>query len=418
VPAQKDLAAELIPHWQDYLKEKLPDHMLPTAFVLLDEFPRTPNGKLDRKALPAPDRSDLVTRSTFASPHTPTETILARLWGEVLGLEQVGRYDNFFELGGHSLLATRLVARIRHTFKVDLSLRRLFETPTLTAIADFIDHISTDNEQVDLSVGNNSAATTSSSALLQLPPHLITLQPEGVRRPLFLIHPLAGLVFPYYELALHLGPDQPVYGLQSIGIAGEASPLRQIEAMAEHYLAAIHQVQPEGPYQLAGWSFGGTLALEMAQQLQKGGEAVALLAIIDTRLYSTSFATFWHGSRVFLTSMLPHLWPYIADYLEETKRPNSKTSEFKRLLQVFQANVQADSRYRPQRYPGQVTLFKTAQQNSTWGWGDIAANGVELHQIPGHHMNVLRPPQVQILAEKLSACLAQPDEVITPYPLH
>jgi len=281
---------------------------------------------------------------------------------------------------------------------------------------------------------------------------LITLQPEGVRRPLFLIHPLAGLVFPYYELALRLGPDQPVYGLQSIGIAGEASPLTRIESMAEHYLAAIRQVQPEGPYQLAGWSFGGTIALEMAQQLQKGGESVAFLGIIDTRLYSTRFATFWHGSRVFLTSMLPHLGPYISDYLylqsglsnskqaegqssrffsklmalfqtaepgEETRRPNFKTPEFKRLLQVFQANVQADSRYRPQRYSGPVTLFKTdaKHQDSTWGWGDIAANGVELHQIPGHHMNVLRPPQVQVLAEKLSACLAQPDEVITPYPL-
>ena len=147
--------------------------------------------------------------------------------------------------------------------------------------------------------------------------------------------------------------------------------------MAEHYLAAIRQVQPEGPYQLAGWSFGGTLALEMAQQLQKGGESVALLAIIDTRLYSTRFATFWHGSRVFLTSMLPHLWPYISDYLNlqsaepggETKLPNFKTSEFKRLLQVFQANVRADSRYRPQRYPGQVTLFKTAHRRLNLGLG-------------------------------------------------
>jgi thioesterase domain-containing protein len=281
---------------------------------------------------------------------------------------------------------------------------------------------------------------------------LITLQPEGVRSPLFLVHPLAGLVFPYYELALRLGPDQPVYGLQSIGISGEASPLIRIESMAEHYLAAIRQVQPEGPYQLAGWSFGGTIALEMAKQLQKRGESVAFLGIIDTRLYSTRFATFWHGSRVFLTSMLPHLWPYISDYLAlqstlshpkqaeqqssrffsklmalfrtaepggETRRPNFKTPEFKRLLQVFQANVLADSRYRPQRYPGRVTLFKTetGHPDSTWGWGDIAANGVELHQIPGHHMNVLRPPHVQVLAEKLSACLSQPEEVISPYPL-
>jgi thioesterase domain-containing protein len=112
--------------------------------------------------------------------------------------------------------------------------------------------------------------------------------------------------------------------------------------------------------------------------------------------------------------MLPYLWPYLSDYLklqpvdraEKTKLPSFKTPEFKRLLQVFQANVRADSRYRPQRYPGQVTLFKTADQDSTWGWGDIAAEGVELHQIPGQHMNLLRPPQVQVLAEKISACLA------------
>jgi thioesterase domain-containing protein len=374
--------------------------------VLLDEFPLTPNGKIDRKALPDPDRSDLATRGEFASPQTQTEELLARLWGEVLGLGQVGRNDNFFELGGHSLLATRLVARIRQTFQVDLSLRHLFETPTLAAVAEFIDHTQTGAERTDISVTKNAAP-------LDLPPHLITLQPEGTRRPLFLVHPLAGLVFPYHELALHLGLDQPVYGLQSIGIAGEESPLIQVETMAERYLAAVRQVQPEGPYQLAGWSFGGKLALEMAQQLHRSGETVALLAIIDTRLYSTRLATLWHGSRVFLTSMLPYIKPYISDYLrlqsakpsDETKRSDFKTSEVKRLLQVFEANVRADSRYQPQWYPGKVTLFQTAQQDSTRGWSDIAADGVALHQIPGHHMNVLRPPQVQVLAEKLLACL-------------
>jgi amino acid adenylation domain-containing protein len=434
IPVQNNLSAELIPHWRAYLKDKLPDYMLPAAFVLLDKFPLTPNGKIDRKALPEPNRSNLVTKNNLASTQTPTEETLAMLWGEVLGLKQVGRSDNFFELGGHSLLATRLVARIRHTFKVDLSLQRLFERPTIAALADFIDHPygQTSNEHVDLSVGSNSAANTPLSHIRPqaLAPHLITLQPQGtggVRRPLFLVHPLAGLVFPYYALALRLGPDQPVYGLQSIGIAGEASPLTRIESMAEHYLAAIRQVQPEGPYQLAGWSFGGTIALEMAQQLQKGGESVAFLGIIDTRIYSTRFATLWHGSRVFLTSMLPHLWPYISDYLHlqtaepgvQTKLSNFRRSEFRRLFRVFQANVRADSHYRPQRYAGRVTLFKTATEHpdSTWGWGEIAADGVELHQISGHHMNVLRPPQVQVLAEELSACLAQPDEVITPYSL-
>src|SRR5215207_315545 len=163
----------------------------------------------------------------------------------------------------------------------------------------------------------------------------------------------------------------------------------------------------------------------MAQQLQKTGESIAFLGIIDTRLYSTRFATFWHGSRVFLTSMLPQLGPYISDYFylqsaepgRKTRQPNFKTAEFKRLLRVFRANVRADIQYRTQVYSGRVTLFRTAQQDSTWGWGDIAAHGVELHQIPGHHMNVLRPPQVRVLAEKLSACLAQPDMVINPYPI-
>jgi thioesterase domain-containing protein len=195
--------------------------------------------------------------------------------------------------------------------------------------------------------------------------------------------------------------------------------------MAERYLSAIRQVQPEGPYQLAGWSFGGTLALEMAQQLQKAGEAVALLAVIDTRLYPSRFATVWHGSRVFLTSLLPNLWPYVADYLHlepgrGTRLPNSKPSELKHLLQVFKANVVADSHYRPQRYPGRVTLFRTAAgpPASTWGWGDIAADGVELHPMPGHHMNVLRPPQAQILAEKLSACLDKTIPIVQLQPLH
>jgi thioesterase domain-containing protein len=454
-PAQTNPAADLIPHWQAYLKEKLPDYMLPSAFVLLDKFPLTPNGKIDRRALPEPDRADRVISREFASLQTPTEATLARLWGDVLGLKQIGRHDNFFELGGHSLLATQLVTRIRQTFQIDLSLRRLFETPTLSAVADFIDYTQTGTEHVTISVEKHLTINTlpTPARSQPLPPHLITLQPEGTRRPLFLIHPLAGLVFPYYELALQLGIDQPVYGLQSIGVAGEASPLTRIESMAEHYLAAIRQVQPEGPYQLAGWSFGGTIALEMAQQLHQAGQSVDLLAIIDTRLYSTRFATFWHGSRVFLTSMLPHLGPYISDYLHlpsgtshpqqteqqssrffsklmalfqmaepngQTKLPNLKRSEFKRLLQVFHANVHADSRYKPQTYPGKVTLFQTAtsHQDPTWGWGHIAAHGVEFYHIPGHHMNLLRSPQVQVLAEKLSACLSQPDEVITPYLLY
>ncbi|MCB0214136.1 MAG: hypothetical protein KDJ52_32660 [Anaerolineae bacterium] len=251
---------------------------------------------------------------------------------------------------------------------------------------------------------------------------------------------MAGVVFPYYELARQLGTEQPVYGLQSVGIAGEAQPLTRIETMAEMYLQAIRQIQPEGPYQLAGWSFGGVVALELAQQLHQAGQTVGLLAIIDTPLAVSTLG----ASRLFLTTVLPYLWPYMADYLAQrsvllqpgvTERQpswlarklgrlfqkkdradaspklNFDTPGVQRLLRVLQANIQAGRQYKPERYPGQVTLFKTAinHRGVTWGWGDVATGGIELHSLPGHHMNLLRSPQVEVLAEQLAACLAQPN---------
>ncbi|MCB0213532.1 MAG: hypothetical protein KDJ52_29585, partial [Anaerolineae bacterium] len=246
-------------------------------------------------------------------------------------------------------------------------------------------------------------------------------QTEGSRLPLFLVHPVAGVVFPYYDLALRLGAEQPVYGLQSVGIAGEAEPLTQVEAMAETYLEAIRQIQPEGPYQLAGWSFGGLIALEMAQQLHQARQEVGLLAIIDTPLTLSPLG----ASKVFLTTVLPHLWPYVSDYLaqqsgrsQSKSRLNFKSPEVQRLMRVLRANLQAGRRYRPQRYPGQITLFKTAisHRSVTWGWDDIASSGVEIDSIPGHHMNVLRSPQVETLAEKLRHRLERiPVRETTPF---
>ncbi|MCB0207970.1 MAG: acyltransferase domain-containing protein [Anaerolineae bacterium] len=390
--------------------------------------------------------SRLYTRPNIANPYVaprnPHEQTLVGIWQEVLGIEQIGSHDNFFELGGHSLLATQLIAKVRAAFQIDLSMRMLFEAPTIAAIADVIEQ----THLIEAATITMPTARSGQPRIVSqpLPPYLISLQTEGSRPPLFVIHPVAGVVFPYYELALQLGAEQPVYGLQAVGIAGEGPPLTQVEAMAETYLEAIRQVQPEGPYQLAGWSFGGTVALELAQQLHRAGQIIGLLAIIDTPLSLSKVAT----SKLFLTTVLPYLWPYVSDFLvqksvhprpgsverqpawlarkfgalfqkaegtAETPWPNFKAPEIRCLLRVLRANDQAGRRYSPQPYPGQVTLFKTASShpNDTWGWEAISAGGVELHSIPGHHMNVLRSPQVQVLAEKLSACLAQPAETVS-----
>ena len=421
-PLHGQLSRELIPILRAHLQAQLPDYMVPSALVLLDSFPLTPNGKIDRQALPAPEwRAE----ADYVAPQTPTQASLAAIWAEVLGVERVGIHDDFFDLGGHSLLATQLIAKIRATFPVDLPLRTLFETPTIAALAKLID-------QPQPAEGAFKARVLSRP----LPPYLISLQTEGKRPPLFLLHPVAGVVFPYFELAQLLDDEQPVYGLQSVGLAGEGPPLTRIESMAETYLEAIRQVQPEGPYQLAGWSFGGLVALEMAQQLHRAGQAVSLLAIIDTAITASTLG----ASKMFLTTVLPFLWPYVSDYLaqqsaqsegqpswlvrklgallrkkaraDETPTLDFNTPEVQRLLRVLRANIKAGRQYKAERYPGQVTLFKTAisHPSVTWGWGDIAGSGVDLYDIPGHHMNVLHSPRVEVLAETLAACLVQPDK--------
>ena len=409
--------------WRRFLQERLPYYMIPSTFIQQDALPLTPHGKVERDALPSP-QSFMATRAdTYVAPRTSVEERLAAIWAETLDVEQVGVYDNFFELGGHSLLTTQLIAQIRHSFQVDLPLRTLFDAPTIADIAHFVDP----NPILDAATTSASLdMPTRSSGLPQmqpppLPPHLISLQTAGVRPPLFFMPPVAGVIFPYIELALQLGVEQPVYGLQSVGIAGEAQPVNRIEEMAATYVNTIRQVQPKGPYQLGGWSFGGVIGLEVAQQLHQAGQEVALLAVIDAPLYRpASFMEKARSVKDFTTLILPHLWPYVADYFNQQRNQSQPGSwlkaaqmlldqpEFKQLRRVLCANTQAGRYYRPQRYPGRVTLLKTTtqyHQSETWGWGDIAEYGVDIQQISGHHMNILRQPYVQILAKELKNCL-------------
>ncbi|MGW0771726.1 amino acid adenylation domain-containing protein, partial [Streptomyces sp. NPDC002676] len=238
------------------LAELLPDFMVPTVFVALETFPLTPNGKLDRRALPRPDAT---ARSAGRAPRNPQEEALCGLFAEVLGVTGVGIDDSFFALGGHSLLATRLISRIKKVFGVRVSLRALFEAPTVARLLQRFD-------------GEDPG-----DGMAQLMP----LRPDGDRPPLFCVHPASGLSWAYVGMLQHLHPDQPVYGLQARGIAEERALPGTLAEMAADYAAQIRAVQPTGPYHLLGWSFGAVAAHAVATTLQEQGESVAFLALLD-----------------------------------------------------------------------------------------------------------------------------------------
>ncbi|MBD6620400.1 amino acid adenylation domain-containing protein [Komarekiella sp. 'clone 1'] len=440
---------------REFLKEKLPEYMIPTAFVMLDSLPLTANGKVDRYALKAVDTVSHSIDKAFIAPRTPIELTLAKIWAEVLNVENVGIHDNFFDLGGNSLLAVRLLDQINKQFECNLPLSNLFLNQTI--------------ESLEIALNSQTYSLSRSS--------LVPIQTNGSNPPFFCVHPIFGVVFPYYELAHQLGINQPFYGLQPIGIDGE-TPLNRIEDMASHYIKALRSVQPKGPYFLGGWSFGGWVAFEMAQQLQNSGEEVALLAVLDTIApIKSNLPSFSNTLKFILTTVVPYMWPFFLDYLRLITAPsknqiNSLTSRltnfmklvrysfwesltryFQRepltrslqtnlslhfiqkedttvnliseksklrllsesaiipMLRVFYANSQAVINYVPQVYPKRINLFRTkvqlniAEGETSMGWDQLAMGGTEIHHIPGNHLTMLRKPHIQILAAQLRACI-------------
>jgi len=389
-----------------HLAQRLPVYMNPSAFVSLHEFPLTPNGKLDRQALPTPDQLPSPAPPPRLLPRTPTEETVAQIWREVLGVAQISIDASFFALGGHSMLTVQLMHRLSEQFAVPLSVQHLFEHPTVAGLAQVID---------TARPASTAQAVTQGTSPLPLPACLAPLRTTGNQPPFFCVHPVAGVVFPYYELAYQLGTDQPFYGLQSPSLMGENPPLTSIEAMAAVYLQALQRVQPDGPYFLGGWSFGAIVAYEMAQQLQKAGKSVALLAIIDNPPpLAKRWAQVWGGVHFFGTTIVPALGAYLAEYWAmRRKQPTARQlPTLQRLVRTILANARASQHYVLQSYPGRITLLRSDQdftkltQAADLGWHEFAQGGVDIVRVPGDHMNLLRQPHVQILAERLKVCLA------------
>ena len=264
VPGNKHLVAYVVPtqtlttdELRHFLKQKLPDYIVPSAFVMLEALPLTPSGKVDRLTLPVPDNSSSL--DNFVPPRDKLELQLTQIWSEVLKVDKVGVRNNFFDLGGHSLLAVRLMAKIQQQFGKNLPLAALFQSPTVEELANILQRDS------DSSYWSP----------------LVAIQPNGSKRPFFCVPGIGANVIYFYDLARHLGTDQPFYGLQALGLDGDSPPHTSIEEMAAYYIEAIQTQEPQGPYLLGGHSFGGIVAFEMATQLHKQGHEVALLAIID-----------------------------------------------------------------------------------------------------------------------------------------
>jgi thioesterase domain-containing protein len=266
-PGDKRLAAYCVaaadstplPHdLRSFLQEKLPDYMVPSAFVFLDSLPLTPNGKLDRKALPTPTDGSLAVAHRHIPPRDELEITLCRLWAETLGVEKVGIDDDFFALGGHSLLAAKLFTRMDEALGRSLPLGVLFAAPNIRALAQ--------------RYGASGSGKIRS---------LVSLRSSGQLPPIFAVPGVYGNVLGFADLARELGPEQPFYGLQSLGLDGMEAPLNSIESMASLYIEELRSVRPAGPYALVGACFGATVAFEMTHQLLRIGEDVAFLGLLD-----------------------------------------------------------------------------------------------------------------------------------------
>ena len=411
-------AAPTTEELREFLKQRLPDFMMPAVFCRLDEFPLNPNGKVDRHKLPSPEESSAEPLTDCTRPAEELELRLAWIWEQVLGLRSIGARDNFFNLGGHSLIAVRLFTEIEKVFGQRLPLATLFQAPTIAELAMVL-------RQHGWQPSWRS---------------LVALRPNGTKPPFFCVHAVGGNVLEYHDLAQHLPVDQPFYGLQSLGLDGKSAPLTNIEAMAAAYIAEMRQIQPTGPYYLGGRSFGGSVAYEMARQLHAQGEAVGLLALLDTyplgwlklcpaeeaRRYAKEF------SRLRVTRHLDNLGrlnfadklQYVLNKAQYKKRKYRNwwwqlclqlgwqpAHSLRNALQnIEELNYQAAKQYVPQAYPGRVTFFcareEVSAEENIAGWQTLAA-AVDVVRIPGDHQTMIQPPHVMQLAKQLTACLTR-----------
>jgi oxalate---CoA ligase len=417
----RDKTAVTASEIRSFAARQLADFKVPRQVLILKDIPKGPTGKpqriglAEKLRLTALDRAMTDVEADSTAPRTPVEETLARIWTELLGLEQIGVHDNFFQSGGNSLLAVHLFVQIEKTYGRHLPVATILQAQTIAEQARML--------------GQEQGSTTW--------PSLVAIQPGGFRPPFFCIHAHDGHVVYFRHLAFHLGRDQPLYGLQA---DGQQPRHASVEEMAAHYLHEVRQLQPEGPYFLGGFCFGGYVAFEMAQQLHVQGQRVALLALISTHApgcheaspHATSLAQArrlvqkLHELLIDLALLGPqerlaHLREEAQQLFRNRIEPairkiadslcvGSRYAGPRSLGEVPVTDARPLRDYVPTPYTGRVTLFRPRQQaagavhDPQFGWGRLAARGVEVHPIPGYRL-IMHEPRVRPLAERLRSCL-------------
>jgi amino acid adenylation domain-containing protein len=371
-----------------FLKDRLPEYMVPADFVFLETMPLTPNGKVDRKALPLPEASKLERQEDFVAPRDNFELSMTKLWEQILGKRPISVRDNFFELGGHSLAAARLMGQIEKEFGKNLLLTDLLQAPTVEELVAMV--------RLDAP----SAARTA----------VIALQPLGSKPPFFFVHGLGGTVMRFRDLARHMAPDQPFFGIQAKGLDGAEPCLERVEDMAEVYLQDLRSAHPAGPYYLGGYSFGGYVALEMARRLLDQGEEVRSLVLLDTYVAGSQSLL---GR--FMTLSTAQKIAYARRRARRYRKNLRRRIEFwflpPAVKKVRRGCGAAEHSYELRSYPERIVLFRAGEKGLRGleepgdGWQRYAAGGLEIHELDGDHGNILNEPYVQSLAAELRQCL-------------
>lgn len=383
---------------RDFLRTKLPDYMVPAAIIPLPEFPRLPNGKINRKTLPAPAATHFTRTTEFVAPSSELECQLAEVWQEVLQQDRISVHANFFDIGGDSILSIQIVAKARQA-GIQLAANQLFEHQTISTLA----------RSMEASDPNRQSS-------------LVPLNARGHKPPLFCIHSGGAHVFFYQSLARHLEDDQPVYGLQPKGLAEVKNYHSSIEEMAAHYIEEIKKVQASGPYQILGTCFSNAVALEMGNQLRAAGEMVDRLFIIDSGPVHL-FGDTANGKKATLRRFwdmlkrgdLHRIKSKIISRLTTENKQQQRFEEinpeedFKEMIESMNA---AYTHYNWTPYPGEIHFIRSSEFHKRpdkkyhlQQWNKLAAGGLEVHVVPGHHLTLFKEPEVQGLAEKITDCL-------------
>ncbi|NIM96109.1 MAG: amino acid adenylation domain-containing protein [Anaerolineales bacterium] len=408
--AQPDYSPDLsASELRAHLRDSLPEFMIPATFTFMETFPLTPSGKIDRLALPFPEEWGTDVTRPYTAPRDTLERELTKVWEDTLGIHPIGVQDNFFELGGHSLLAVRLFAAIEKQSGKTLPLITMFESPTIAGQAELFRETKRTEEIISI----------------------VPISEDGSNPPVFCVSPSVIDVITYHELSMHLGDEQPFYAIYSPLIGDWNSGKERLEPIASRLLAQIRERFPQSPYYLGGYSAGGMVAFEMAQQLYRSGEGVGLLVLLDT--FGTDYpkllpwVTPWlfNAFRV-IRRIQTYIWKFwildrkgkldylrfrpIQTWLQNRYGEISRPPAYKGLDDKLYLTP-GRQQYQPQPYKGKTVLIRAekgllgVKHDPTMGWEGILTGEFDVCLVPGDHESILFGPRIAQMGKLLQPYL-------------